>query len=365
MIFKEKDSLEDQLHTLEQALELAAPGQERQRCEKQLPEDARIYRMDKLVGIVRKTDGSPLDLWRVVSPETLHAFAVDLVRHHKPAPKPKFAVPRCDGVQIRRTRRQANGGDARSLEDHPEIVAKHAGPIMDEIAVTAQEPVQTVRQISRHLLHPRPLRFGNDAADVNLPRGQPNHEENVITDHTQGGLNLHVEKVGCGQDIPMGPQELFPGGPFLPVRGRVHPCLLQHPGNGPAPDLMAQVLQSALNPRITPGAVLRRHSQDEVAHGFRRGRPTGRPLGATIVFPGDESLMPSQVLHFSPTHILVANSEIPPSFFGTREFSDITPVAANPGEKTSANHFPRNRESGSCRRADVLVEQFCQHERKT
>lgn len=93
MIFKEKDSLEDQLHTLEQALELAAPGQERQRCEKQLPEDARIYRMDKLVGIVRKTDGSPLDLWRVVSPETLHAFAVDLVRHHKPAPKPKFAVP--------------------------------------------------------------------------------------------------------------------------------------------------------------------------------------------------------------------------------------------------------------------------------
>ncbi|HOW67741.1 MAG TPA: hypothetical protein P5186_27445 [Candidatus Paceibacterota bacterium] len=36
MIFKENESLEDQPRTLEQALKLAAPGQERQRCERRL-----------------------------------------------------------------------------------------------------------------------------------------------------------------------------------------------------------------------------------------------------------------------------------------------------------------------------------------
>jgi nuclease-like protein len=53
----------------------------------ELPNDARIYRMDKLVGKVRGADASTLDLWKVVSPDTLHGFAVGLVNYHKPAPK--------------------------------------------------------------------------------------------------------------------------------------------------------------------------------------------------------------------------------------------------------------------------------------
>lgn len=60
----------------------------------ELPNDARIYRMDKLVGKVRGADASTLDLWKVVSPETLHGFAVDLVNHHQPAPKRVAAQPK-------------------------------------------------------------------------------------------------------------------------------------------------------------------------------------------------------------------------------------------------------------------------------
>ena len=53
----------------------------------QLPEDARIYRMDQLVTKIRSTDPSALDLWKLVSPETIHLLAVDLVGHHKPSPR--------------------------------------------------------------------------------------------------------------------------------------------------------------------------------------------------------------------------------------------------------------------------------------
>jgi hypothetical protein len=54
-----------------------------------LPEDARIYRMDKLVQKIRGEDPSALAMLKMISAETLHGFAIDLVGLHKPAPKPK------------------------------------------------------------------------------------------------------------------------------------------------------------------------------------------------------------------------------------------------------------------------------------
>lgn len=58
-----------------------------------LPQDARIYRMDQLVTKIRSTDPSALDILKLVAPETIHSLAVDLVGHHKPAPKRQIAVP--------------------------------------------------------------------------------------------------------------------------------------------------------------------------------------------------------------------------------------------------------------------------------
>src|ERR1035437_5617581 len=46
-----------------------------------------------------------------------------------------------EGIQIWGTDRQANGFDARSPEGHPEVLAEHTGPIMNEIAAAAHEPV--------------------------------------------------------------------------------------------------------------------------------------------------------------------------------------------------------------------------------
>lgn len=57
-----------------------------------MPRDARIYRMDKLVSKIRAADATPLDLWKVISPGTLHAFAAELAEQHTPAPKPNGAA---------------------------------------------------------------------------------------------------------------------------------------------------------------------------------------------------------------------------------------------------------------------------------
>jgi len=55
----------------------------------ELPDDARIYRMDKLVSQLLAADPSPLEILKVVSAETVQLFAIDLLEHHKPAPQRK------------------------------------------------------------------------------------------------------------------------------------------------------------------------------------------------------------------------------------------------------------------------------------
>ena len=167
-----------------------------------------------------------------------------------------------ESIQVRRPGGESHRFDACRLEDHPKVLTEHAGPIMNEIAAAVQEPVQTIGQIPSHLLHPRPIRFRDDPRDVNLPRGQSNHEQNVVTDQTQSRPQFHAEKVGRGQHFQMGAQELLPGGSLLPVRHWVNPGLLEHLGNGATPNFMAEVLQGTLDAGIAPGAILRSHFQD-------------------------------------------------------------------------------------------------------
>lgn len=57
------------------------------------PEEARIYRLDKLVRKIRGEDPSPLTMLKMISADTLHAFAADLVSYHVPAPTPVVSQP--------------------------------------------------------------------------------------------------------------------------------------------------------------------------------------------------------------------------------------------------------------------------------
>jgi hypothetical protein len=92
----------------------------------------------------------------------------------------------------------------------------------------------------------------------------------------------------------MGFQELLPGRPLLPVRSRFNAMLLEDGGDGPAPDLVAQIRERALNPRIAPVAILRRHADNQLPNLGHHRRPARPAAAVAVVFPGDELPMPCQ-----------------------------------------------------------------------
>jgi len=199
-----------------------------------------------------------------------------------------------EGIQIRGTCRQSHRFHPSRLKDHSERLAEHAGPIMNEITAAAQKPVDAIGQVPGDLLHPRPIGLRDDAGNMHLPRGQSSHEENVVADQTQSRPHFHTEEVGRGQHVPVGAQEFLPRCFFLTLRSGIYPRLLQYFGNRPTTDLMAQILERPLDACVAPGAVFRRHAQDQSAQLDRGGRAPWRALASPIVFARDEPLMPIQ-----------------------------------------------------------------------
>jgi Nuclease-related domain len=55
--------------------------------------DARIYRLDSLVRKIRTEEPAALDVFKIISTETLYGFAAKLVAFHKMAPKPQTTLP--------------------------------------------------------------------------------------------------------------------------------------------------------------------------------------------------------------------------------------------------------------------------------
>jgi hypothetical protein len=110
----------------------------------------------------------------------------------------------------------------------------------------------------------------------------------------------------------MGPHEFFPGRPLLPLWGRFDAMLLQDIRDRPAPDLMAQVGECALNPRIAPLAILGRHPYHQLPDLSVHGRPSQST--AAVVFPHDQVPMPRgqgvraddgpDLLEYSPGQLL-------------------------------------------------------------
>jgi hypothetical protein len=86
-------------------------------------------------------------------------------------------------------------------------------------------------------------------------------------------------------------QEFLPGRLFLPLRGRLKALLLQEVGDGPPPDLVAQVGQGALNPCVAPLTILPSHWHDPLPDlGPHAGTAGAAPL-VTVGFADDQPAM--------------------------------------------------------------------------
>ena len=80
------------------------------------------------------------------------------------------------------------------------------------------------------------------------------------------------------------------------------------------PDVVAQIRERALNPRIAPVAILRRHADNHLPNLGHHRRPVRPAAPVAVVFPRDELPMPCQegirahdgsdLLEHSPPHVL-------------------------------------------------------------
>jgi len=89
-------------------------------------------------------------------------------------------------------------------------------------------------------------------------------------------------------------QKLSPGCPFLAFGSWVDAMLPQDGGDGPPADLVAQVGEGSLNPRVAPIAILGRHAHDQLPNFCGHGWPAWSAPQMAVVFPCDQVPVPGE-----------------------------------------------------------------------
>ena len=108
------------------------------------------------------------------------------------------------------------------------------------------------------------------------------------------GPHFNREEIRGREDVPMDVQELLPGRPLLSIGGRLDPVLPQDGGDGSTPDVMMEVGERPLDPRVAPGAIFRRHPYDPLTDLRRHAWPSRAAPRVAVVLAGDQRAMPGE-----------------------------------------------------------------------
>jgi hypothetical protein len=172
-----------------------------------------------------------------------------------------------------RPRRQADRLHAGRSQRVTKRIGEARIAIMKEEAFRSQESVNRIGELATALDHPGTVRLGEDASDLHASRREVDHEHDGEARQSSSGPNLNREEIRGRHNGSVRAQELLPGCPLLPLRSGFNPVLPQDGGDGPSADVMMEVGERALNPRIAPRAIVRRHPDNPLADLRRDGWP--------------------------------------------------------------------------------------------
>ena len=84
-----------------------------------------------------------------------------------------------------------------------------------------------------------------------------------------------------------------PRGVLVSLRGGLNTGFSENISDGAASDLMSQIGESALDSRVPPRSMLKRHAQDESDDGLHDARPTGAAPVAVVPLESHPFPVPS------------------------------------------------------------------------
>ena len=103
-----------------------------------------------------------------------------------------------------------------------------------------------------------------------------------MCDETLECVHLDAQKVRRSQAFPVSFQKRRPSSVSIPLRGGLEAVFMEDVGNGAASHVMSQIRERAADARVSPGAILERHPQNEIDDRLHRARPA-RPTPSAVI----------------------------------------------------------------------------------
>jgi hypothetical protein len=191
-------------------------------------------------------------------------------------------------IRARTPRRDLDHFDTSICQDRVERRAELPGPVPDQ-EPEVRRPVTKVHQEVPDLLRsPWPVRVGGHAEDVHVTGADLHHEQDVQT--LEGDRAVHVEEVSGEHRRGLHVQELPPRRIGVPLRRRRDRQRLEDPADCGGADSVTELEQLALDPLVSPAAVLGGEPPDQRGDLCTDWRP---PRAVRIgPFRGDQAAVP-------------------------------------------------------------------------
>ncbi len=272
-------------------------------------------------------------------------------------------------VQIRGSDWQAHDVRSGAGENVTKLLRVLPVAIQDQVALLEEESVESIGQIVSHLEHEVAVRIRCDAGDVDASSRELQEEQDVIGDEAPGPGHHDREEVGSSQRFPVCLQECAPRSPLAPLVGGLDSVLTEKVRNRSPRDFVADLGESALDPRVTPSGILPCDPEDPVRD--RRLNPGASgllPSRAPVPLSGDEPPILGQEgvrchdrghrfqhapaeslsLHGQPTPFAVGEAKTPPAELSLQDtvllnqvVDDLLLMVVDPASDGEDEELPR------------------------